>query len=109
MILANVTSFHHKNILPYYLNFNQLLIDSQSINKRRADYWYAACMGKLITLIIIVSTVWSVISGLIEKHKKDKIKASQRGLGSTQTKQAQQSLRVTVAQQATPAELFEGY
>jgi hypothetical protein len=43
-------------------------------------------MTKIITIIIIVSTVWSVISGIIEKHKKDKLtKPGNVGLKKAQT------------------------
>jgi len=57
-------------------------------------------MTKIVTIIIIVSTVWSVISGIIEKNKKAKL-SEQRNMG-LKTGQAQPQL-----QGETPAELFE--
>jgi hypothetical protein len=57
-------------------------------------------MTKIITIIIIVSTVWSVISGIIEKHKKEKL-AKQGNLG-LKTGQSKPQLQVQ-----TPANLFE--
>ena len=57
-------------------------------------------MTKIITIIIIVSTVWSVISGIIEKHKKEKL-AGQRNLG-LKTGQSKPQMQVQ-----TPATLFE--
>lgn len=62
-------------------------------------------MSKIIMIIIIVSTVWSVISGLIEKHKKDKL-ASQGGDLSRRSQLKQQNLQVSTQPQ-TPAELFD--
>ena len=65
-------------------------------------------MTKIITIIIIVSTVWSVISGIIEKHKKEKLAAQRDGAGKSATRfQApQQQIRVSTQPQ-TPAELFD--
>jgi hypothetical protein len=62
-------------------------------------------MSKIIMIIIIVSTVWSVISGLIEKHKREKL-ASQGGDSSRRSQLKQQNLRVSTQPQ-TLAELFE--
>ena len=62
-------------------------------------------MTKIITIIIIVSTVWSVISGLIEKHKKDKL-ASQGGGLSSRSQLKQQNLQVSTQPQ-TPAQQFD--
>jgi hypothetical protein len=62
--------------------------------------WYAVRMTKIVTIIIIVSTVWSVISGIIEKHKKDKL-AAQRKLG-LKTGQNQPQIP-----QVTSADLFD--
>ena len=62
-------------------------------------------MSKIIMIIIIVSTVWSVISGLIEKHKRDKL-ASQGGGLSSRSQLKQQNLRVSTQPQ-TLAELFD--
>ena len=62
-------------------------------------------MSKIITIIIIVSAVWSVISGLIEKHKRTKLASNGSDLSrSSQLKQ--QNLRVST-QPKTLAELFE--
>ncbi|MBC8203791.1 MAG: hypothetical protein H8E91_08180 [Planctomycetes bacterium] len=57
-------------------------------------------MTKIVTIIIIVSTVWSVISGIIEKNKKGKL-AKQRNVG-VKTGQTQSQLPVQ-----TPVEIFE--
>jgi hypothetical protein len=62
-------------------------------------------MTKIITIIIIVSTVWSVISGIIEKHKKDKLASQKRILGSN-PQQGPASLRVS-SPQPTAFEKFE--
>jgi hypothetical protein len=62
-------------------------------------------MTKIITIIIIVSTVWSVISGLIEKHKRDKL-ASKGGDLSRRSQLKQQNLQVSMQPQ-TLAELFD--
>ena len=62
-------------------------------------------MTKIITIIIIVSTVWSVISGIIEKHKKDKL-ASQKGILGDNRQQGPASLRVS-SPQPTAFEKFE--
>jgi hypothetical protein len=57
-------------------------------------------MTKIITIIIIVSTIWSVISGIIEKHKKEKLaKQGNVGLKTVQT-------QVQIPRQSLP-ELFE--
>ncbi|MDP6541389.1 MAG: hypothetical protein QGF07_01260 [Phycisphaerales bacterium] len=63
-------------------------------------------MTKIITIIIIVSTVWSVISGIIEKNKKQKM-ASARAEGQKRPPPTQQTMRVTQTQQVTPQTLFE--
>jgi hypothetical protein len=62
-------------------------------------------MTKIITIIIIVSTVWSVISGIIEKHKKDKLASQKRILGNN-PEQGPASLRVS-SPQPTAFEKFE--
>ena len=57
-------------------------------------------MTKIITIIIIVSTIWSVISGIIEKHKKEKLaKQGNVGLKTVQT-------QVQIPRQSL-SELFE--
>ncbi len=64
-------------------------------------------MGKIITIIIIVSAVWSTISGLIEKHKKEKM-AAQKGPRPAGGQQSpQRSLRVTTTPRTSEAEILE--
>ena len=64
-------------------------------------------MGKIITIIIIATAVWSTISGLIEKHKKEKL-AAQKGPRPARGQQPQQrSLRVTTTPQTPEAEILE--